>query len=73
MGWASAGDTLAELRNKLLFATRDEAIAFAAKQGWEYEVEEPEERVIKPRNYLDNFRYVRPQDEERKTTGNSGK
>lgn len=73
MGWASAGDTLGELRNKLRFATKDEAIIFAAKQGWEYEVEEPEERLIKPRNYLDNFRHVRPQDEERKAAKDAGK
>ncbi|MGB4100955.1 MAG: ETC complex I subunit [Alphaproteobacteria bacterium] len=73
MGWSSAGDTLAELRDKLRFATRAEAVAFAVKQGWSYEVEEPEERQVKPRNYLDNFRYVRPQDEERKAAKDSGK
>ncbi len=65
MGWVSAGDTLSELQNQLHFATAEEAVAFAAKQGWGYEVETPAQRVIKPRNYLDNFRTVRPQDEEK--------
>ena len=67
MGWVSAGDTLSEMQNKLRFATLDEAKAFADKRGWVYEVEAPAERVIKPRNYLDNFRTVRPQDEEKLT------
>jgi hypothetical protein len=72
MGWVSAGDTFSELRNKLRFATKEEAVAFAVKQGWEYEVEEPEARQIKPRNYLDNFRYVRPQDEEHQAAKETG-
>ncbi len=65
MGWVSAGDTLSELQSSLRFSTAEEAVAFAMKQGWAYEVEVPQERQIKPRNYLDNFRTVRPQDEEK--------
>ena len=66
MGWASAGDTLGELRGRLRFSTQSEAISFATRKGWEYIVEEPAERRLTPRNYLDNFRITRPQDEERK-------
>jgi len=65
MGWSSAGDTYSELRRKLAFATRQEAIAFAARNNWHYILEEPGVRRVQPRNYLDNFRIVRPQDEER--------
>ncbi|MFY9287039.1 MAG: ETC complex I subunit [Alphaproteobacteria bacterium] len=65
MGWASAGDTLNELQRRLRFGCEEEAVAFAKKNGWEYTVEQPAERRIKPRNYLDNFRIVRPEDEER--------
>jgi hypothetical protein len=68
MGWVSAGDTFSELQNKLKFATAEAAIEFATQQGWVFEVEEPEQRKIKPRNYLDNFRTVRPQDEEKLAT-----
>ncbi|MEJ0063624.1 MAG: ETC complex I subunit [Alphaproteobacteria bacterium] len=67
MGWTSAGDTLSELRNQLRFATKEEAVAFALKRGWKCDIEALECRRIKPRNYLDNFRYIRPQDEERQT------
>lgn len=65
MGWAGAGDTLTELKNRLRFPSKEQAVAFAVKQGWRYEVEEPSPRKIRPRNYLDNFRHIRPQDEER--------
>jgi hypothetical protein len=62
MGWVSAPDTLTELKDRLFFDTRAEAIAFAEKQGWEYTVIEPKTRKVIPRNYLDNFKWVRPQD-----------
>jgi hypothetical protein len=67
MGWASAGDTLGELSNRMRFPMKEDAIAFAARQGWDYILEEPAERRIKPRNYLDNFRSTRPQDEEKRS------
>lgn len=63
MGWVSSNDTLSELRRRLRFSTRDEALSFAYRNGWEVSVEEPSERRIIPRNYLDNFRIKRPQDE----------
>jgi hypothetical protein len=66
MGWISASDTMSELRDRLRFETPEEAISFARRNNWEYVLEEPTERRINPRNYLDNFRIVRPEDEERK-------
>ncbi len=65
MGWVSAADTLSELRGRLSFASAEEAVAFARRSGWDYTLEEPAERLVRPRNYLDNFRVVRPEDEER--------
>jgi hypothetical protein len=61
MGWISAGDTLSEV--VLRFATKDEAIAFAEKNGWDYSVDLPKPRRVRPRNYADNFRYERPQND----------
>ena len=66
MGWISAGDTMSELRGRLRFHSQAEAASFAARKGWESIIEEPAERRLTPRNYLDNFRITRPQDEERK-------
>jgi hypothetical protein len=54
MGWTSSGDTLNQV--KLTFPTRDEAVAFADKNGWQYSVQVPHDRRVRPRNYADNFR-----------------
>ncbi|HUY68116.1 MAG TPA: ETC complex I subunit [Alphaproteobacteria bacterium] len=67
MGWVSAGDTMSEMRQRLRFRTIEEAVAFARKQGWDYAIEEPAARRVRPRNYLDNFRITRPEDEERRS------
>ncbi|HVH77158.1 MAG TPA: ETC complex I subunit [Stellaceae bacterium] len=57
MGWASAGDTLNEVR--LRFATLQEAIAFADRLGLDYTVIEPHDPTPKAKSYADNFRYDR--------------
>jgi hypothetical protein len=57
MGWASAQDTLNEVR--LHFDTLAEAVAFAKKRGLEYTVIEPQKRTPKAKSYADNFRYDR--------------
>ena len=67
MGWASSGDTLGELSNRMRFPMKEDAVAFALKHGWDYVLEEPAERRIKPRSYLDNVRATRPQDEEKRS------
>ncbi|HXP72745.1 MAG TPA: ETC complex I subunit [Stellaceae bacterium] len=58
MGWASAGDTLNEVRLK--FESLDAAVAFARKRGLDYTVISPKQRTIRPKSYSDNFRYDRP-------------
>jgi hypothetical protein len=53
MGWISNDDTQTQIR--MDFPTREEAIAFAQREGLEFRVVEPREpkRVIKA--YADNF------------------
>lgn len=53
MGWISNADTKPQVR--LTFETREEAIAFATREGIPYTVTEPREpkRIIKA--YADNF------------------
>lgn len=58
MGWISSGDTLNQV--KLRFATKEEAIAFAERNGWEFTVQDGGARRFRPRNYADNFRMDRP-------------
>lgn len=39
----------------LNFKTKEDAILFAQKQGYEYFVQEPNERKIVPKAYANNF------------------
>jgi len=59
MGWTSSPDTRGQVC--MHFATRDDAVAFAERNGLSYRVAEPRERVIRPKSYSDNFRYDRVQ------------
>lgn len=54
MGWAGSGDTQRQLR--LGFATSDDALAYAAKNGVEAEVIATPARTLKIQAYADNFR-----------------
>ena len=54
MGWAGSGDTRRQLR--LGFATRDEAVAYAEKNGIEVEIAPTPVRTLKIQAYADNFR-----------------
>jgi hypothetical protein len=65
MGWYSATDTRSELEGRLSFNTKAEAINFIHYQGWIYKIESPSDRRIISRNYLNNFKICRPEDEER--------
>lgn len=58
MGWISAGDTLNQVRLK--FDSREDAVAFADRKGWSYDLQEARSRRIPPKNYADNFRADRP-------------
>ena len=54
MGWTSSRDTRAQIR--LSFDSKEEAIAYAGKQGFAYSVEKPHSRSVRPKSYSDNFR-----------------
>ena len=54
MGWTSSGDTLNQVQLK--FETCEDAIKFAEKKNWAYTVLPENDRVVKPRNYSDNFK-----------------
>ena len=57
MGWAGSNDTNRQL--KLWFASKEEAVAFAERKGLHCRIDEPNQRVIKPRAYADNFAFNR--------------
>ena len=61
MGWTASGDTLNQV--KLKFETKEAAIAFAQAKGWQYLISKAKSRKVRPRNYVDNFKYVPPEEQ----------
>ncbi|MBC8268153.1 MAG: ETC complex I subunit [Rhodospirillaceae bacterium] len=57
MGWIGSDDTRGQVR--LGFETRDEAVAFAKRNGLNYTITEPKVRRVKPKDYSANFAYDR--------------
>lgn len=57
MGWWGSRDTLSQIQ--LRFDTKEEAVAYAERQGVTYDLELQPPRVHKPKAYADNFRFDR--------------
>ena len=53
MGWTSIDDTAGQIR--LEFETRDQAIAYARREGLTFQVEEPREPKRLVKSYAQNF------------------
>ena len=57
MGWVGSHDTQSQVR--LRFASKEDAVAYAGREGIAYEAELPRSRVVKPKSYADNFKFGR--------------
>jgi len=57
MGWTSSSDMLSQVR--LSFDTKDEAIAYARRNGIAFRVVEPKVRKPVRKSYADNFKFGR--------------
>ena len=57
MGWTSSTDMMSQVR--LHFPTKEEAIAYAERNGIAYRLEEPKPVTRKLQAYSDNFRSTR--------------
>ncbi|KAI0061409.1 hypothetical protein BV25DRAFT_1805466 [Artomyces pyxidatus] len=55
MGWASSADYMQGTR--ISFKSKEDAIHFAEKQGWDYYVQPPPTKKIPPKNYAENYVY----------------
>jgi len=53
MGWHASTDTQKQVR--LVFPTRESAVAFADRHGGDYTVYEPRERTLSPKSYAEQF------------------
>ena len=57
MGWTSSRDTVAQVI--LTFATKEEAVAYAERNGIAYAISEPQVRKPIRKSYSDNFKFGR--------------
>ena len=57
MGWTSSSDMRSQI--KLRFDTKEEAIAYATREGIPFQVIEPQPRRMIRKSYADNFRFGR--------------
>ena len=57
MGWTSAAETRQQVTLK--FDSKEEAVAYAEREGYAYVVEEPKPHRLQSRTYADNFRFDR--------------
>ncbi len=57
MGYTSSADMKSQIR--LTFDTREDAIAYAEKNGIAFRIQEPKEAKRRQISYSDNFRYDR--------------
>ena len=57
MGWTSSGDTRQQVR--LRFDSKEEAIAYAEREGIAFRVEEPHLVARRTMAYSDNFKFSR--------------
>lgn len=57
MGWVGSADTSKQVI--LHFHSKEDAVAYAKKNGYAYTVQEEKTRKIKPKAYADNFSYAR--------------
>lgn len=53
MNWTGSKDTKQQL--SLNFATKEQAINFAEKNNWKYNIKEPKKRIVKVKSYAENF------------------
>jgi ETC complex I subunit conserved region len=57
MGWTSSTDTASQVQ--LAFDTKEEAVAYAEKNGIAYTLSEPQTRKPVRKAYADNFKFGR--------------
>ncbi len=59
MGYTSSSDMRRQIR--LAFDEREQAVAYAERNGIPYRLLQPHETAAKKMSYADNFRFGRPQ------------
>lgn len=68
IGWASSGDFMQG--TSLKFASQEDAVAFAEKQGWDYFLQAPHMQEFHPKSYSTNFTKTHMNPSKSKVTTN---
>eukprot|EP00471_Norrisiella_sphaerica_P004209 CAMPEP_0184487232 /NCGR_PEP_ID=MMETSP0113_2-20130426/9530_1 /TAXON_ID=91329 /ORGANISM="Norrisiella sphaerica, Strain BC52" /LENGTH=131 /DNA_ID=CAMNT_0026869449 /DNA_START=114 /DNA_END=509 /DNA_ORIENTATION=- len=58
MGWTSGKQTTNQVTLK--FDTQEDAVEYCERQGFEYDVKEPQQKKKFVKAYADNFKYKKP-------------
>ena len=53
IGWIGSNDTNRQVQ--LHFSSKEAAIAYCKRRGLDYDVSEPQQRIVRPKAYADNF------------------
>ncbi|GFP78894.1 NADH dehydrogenase [ubiquinone] iron-sulfur protein 4 mitochondrial [Phtheirospermum japonicum] len=65
MGWTSTGDPYANVGDAALgFDSKEAAISFAERHGWDYTVKKHHTPLLKVKSYADNFKWKGPPKDE---------
>ena len=57
MGWTSSKDTASQLINSLQFSTKEDAVAFAKREGFDWEVLKDHEPKVVKKSYAENYKW----------------
>jgi ETC complex I subunit conserved region len=57
MGWTSSSETKPQVR--MSFTSKEEAVAFAVRQGIAFRLEEPQNTAVRQKSYAENFKFGR--------------
>lgn len=57
MGWVGGGNTKRQIRMK--FDSKEDAVAYAEREGLNYQVTEPKQRNVLIKSYSNNFTYYK--------------
>lgn len=60
MGWIANSDTLST-QIKLTFQSLEEAVEYAKKEGFEFEIIEPKKSKLRIQKYADNYAHCPPE------------
>lgn len=56
IGWIGCADTNNQIM--IRFPNSDKAVEFANKNDLEFTIRQTQERIIKPRSFADNYKYI---------------